>query len=272
MSETKKYICDICNKIYYKYSSMWSHNNKYHNDTKEECKLKCKYCNNVYKHMSSKSRHEENCKTNDRYDFIKENKELKKMIIGLKTIINNNTTNNNTINNNTTNNNTLNINNVYVKYDNFSYDKVLTQQEIIEILQKRFMAIEESIKKVHFNSNKEEYNNIHITNLEGKVAFVYDGGDKMIAVDKDSFLNDLIGNHICEIDKHKKLVKDKKTVNILDTLVTDINDEKKEFNNGDKTHKNYMEFKKEGINRIIYNNTDKKKFNKINKLKLIEKI
>ena len=133
------------------------------------------------------------------------------------------------------------------------------------------MALEESIHKIHFDPNKEEYNNIYVTNLEGKYAFVYDGGDKLVAVDKDTMLNDLIDNHICEIDKHKDKVKDKKTSNKLNELVSCVIDDKP-FIYGNKKYNNYTEFKKEGINLIIYNKTDKDKFSKLTKIKLIEKV
>ena len=290
---TKEYKCYECNKIYTKYNSMWNHNKKYH--TIIISPLKCKYCDKVYKHLSSKSRHEKTCNgeyinkdtDNKLINVINENNELKNIINELKhdidkikinikkdkTIINNNNNNNNTTNNTT--NNTLNnnnINNVYVRFDNFSYDDFLTKKEIKEILQERFMAIEKSIKKIHFNPNNEEYNNIYINNLEGKYAYVYDGGDKFIVMDKDTFLDKLIDNHISEIDKYKHLVEnDKKTSEKINELVTDIIDDDKPFVYGDKTYKNYCEFKKEGINLLIFNNTDKLKFNKINKIKLIEK-
>jgi hypothetical protein len=287
----QNYKCEVCNKYYSSYQSLFNHNKKFH--TKTEVNYNCRYCHNKYKHQSNRSRHEKTCILNPKLinnqdnNINKENKELKKIISNLQSVIDNNNINinnncnnttNNTTNNNTTNNttnNTLNnINNVYVRYDNISYDKILTKNEIFNILDKKFMALEESIKKIHFNPDKEEYQNIHITNLEGKYAFVYDGGDRLVAIDKDTMLDGLIDNHICEIDKYKDKLKDKKTVDKLEELVTSIIDNKP-FIYGDKRYNNYTDFKKEGINLIIYNKTDKDKFTKLHskerKMKLIEK-
>ena len=74
--------------------------------------------------------------------------------------------------------------------------------------------------------------------------------------------------------RHKEILvnKDPNTFNKLDELVNDIIDDNKPFNDGDKQYKNYTEYKKENINTLIFNNTDKKKFNKLSKLKLIEKV
>ena len=210
----KEYKCNICNKYYNSYQSLWNHNKKFH--TKIEKNYKCTYCSNTYKHQSNKLRHEKTCILNPHFinkkikddnndNIIKENKELKKIISNMQAIIDNKnvsiiTNNNNTTNNNTTNNNTLNnINNVYVKFDNVSYEKILTKKEILEILNKKFMAIEESIKKIHFHPDREEYHNVYINNLEGKFGYVYDGGDKFIAMNKDVLLNELIDTHVCEI-------------------------------------------------------------------------
>ena len=277
MINNKIYICNICDKIYASYNSLYNHNKKFHT-INVESKLKCKYCNKIYKHSSSKSRHESKCKNDVKQDtIIEENIELKNEINNLKKNIDmlknniniNNNFNNTNTTNNTTNNTLNNINNVYVRYDNISYDKILTKNEIFNILDKKFMALEESIKKIHFNPDKEEYHNIHITNLEGKYAFVYQGGDRLVAVDKDKMLDELIDNHICEIDKYKDELKDKKTIDKLDDLVTSIIDDRP-FIYGDKKYNNYTDFKKEGINLIIYNKTDKDKFTKLTKMKLIE--
>jgi hypothetical protein len=272
------YKCYICNKNYKSYQSLWIHNKKFHT-IKKENKLQCKYCDKIYKHASSKSRHETQCKNDIKQDtIIEENRELKNEINNLKKDINilknNMNINCNNTTNNTTNNTLNNINNVYVKYNNINYEKILTEKEISDILDKKLMALETSIKKIHFNPDKEEYNNIYITNLEGKYAHVYNGGDKLIAINKDNFLDELIDNHICEIDKHKENVKNKKTFNKLDELVSSIIDNSP-FINGDKKYNNYNEFKKEGLNIILYNETDKDKFTKLHskerKMKLIEK-
>ena len=285
--DKKKFECKICNKKYSSYQSLWNHTNFFHK--KEEHTYNCTYCNKSYGHQSSKSRHEKTCDKKNNIiltGVLKENKELKNTINELKndinkikkkiktkgtpTIINNNnTTNNNNITNNTQNN----INNVFVKFNKVVYDNIFTKQEIEEILERRFMALEESIKKVHFNPEKEHYQNIYVTSLQGTHAFVFNGNNKLEVIDKNELFEQLVDDHVCEIDHHKDMYieKDPKLFNQLDKLVIDIIDEQKSYVCDGKTYKNFLEFKKSGLNALLYNNTDKQKFNKLSKLKLVEK-
>jgi len=300
METKKEYKCEICNKNYSSYQTLWIHTKKFHK--KIEKTYGCKYCDKIYKHQTNKTRHEKTCilnpniinlkDTNDTNDtnLITENKELKKIINNLQSIIktnkdelniinnttnnnNNNTTNNNTTNNNITNNTQNNINNVFVKFNKVVYDDIFTKKEIGEILERRFMALEESIKKVHFNPEKEHYQNIYVTNLEGKFAHVYTGGNSLQVIDKNELLEQLVDDHTCQIDHHKDMYieKDPKLFNQLDKLVIDIIDEQKSYVCDGKTYKNFLEFKKSGLNALLYNNTDKQKFNKLSKMKLVEK-
>ena len=48
-------------------------------------------------------------------------------------------------------------------------------KQIMNILNSRVLALEESIKTVHFNENMPEYQNIRINNLRSNVALVHDG-------------------------------------------------------------------------------------------------
>ena len=286
----KEYRCDKCDKTYDKYNSLWQHIKKKH--TNIISPLKCQYCEKNYKHASSKSRHEKTCNNKDNnilLEVIKENNELKNTINQLKNDMNkiknslvttkkvvtnnNNNNNNNNTTNNTTNNTLNNINNVYVRYNNISYEDILTKKEIKEILHEKFMALEKSILQIHFNQNKEQYQNVFITKLEGKYGYVYNGGNKLEAKNKDEILDELIDTHLSEIDKYKDILSDKdpKTANKLTELVELIIDDDTPFKYGNILYKNYSEFKKENLNTIIFNNTDKDKFNKTNKIKLIEK-
>ena len=72
-SADRKYNCKTCDKEYSCYKSLWNHNKKFHkNDTtkskylvsleQSKVSIKCKYCNNEYKHKQSKSKHEKICK------------------------------------------------------------------------------------------------------------------------------------------------------------------------------------------------------------------
>ena len=83
--------CNICNKKYSSYKSLWNHNKKFHNNkvtlgshlgSHLGSQLKCKYCNNEFQNRSNRWRHEKTCKNN--ITGIIEINELKKEIIELK--------------------------------------------------------------------------------------------------------------------------------------------------------------------------------------------
>ena len=106
-SADRKYNCKTCDKNYSCYKSLWNHNKKFHKNIEAESKylvslgqlkvsIKCKYCNNEYKHKQSKSKHEKSCKKKKETTKIEELElEIKKMKEKLETTIINNTTNNN---------------------------------------------------------------------------------------------------------------------------------------------------------------------------------
>ena len=138
-----------------------------------ENNLICIYCNKHYSRLDNIKRHYNTCKKNINNDKHKnkteiiENKseiiEIKNMLKELleknckihpKTLqkINKQLINNNT---NTTNNGTINnapvINNTYVKFGNEQLSSLLTRKDMLNIINKQCLCIEESIKTVHFN-------------------------------------------------------------------------------------------------------------------------
>jgi hypothetical protein len=114
--ENKNYTCNICNKLYKTYKSMWHHKNKYHKNISEKSpsngynishtspenyhdilkispknghnKIKkmeqriCDYCNKEYSSYKHLHRHLLICKYKD--NIIKQNEELKKEIEEMK--------------------------------------------------------------------------------------------------------------------------------------------------------------------------------------------
>ena len=154
----------------------------------------CRYCDKIYKHKQSKYKHEQLCinksniieADNKIIKLEKENLEIKNTLSELlklckihpKTLqkINNQlvngSINNGTINktiNNGTINNTVNI----VKFGTEELNKILTQCEILKILNKKMCSLEESIKMIHFNDARPEFRNIYITNLKDQYAYIY---------------------------------------------------------------------------------------------------
>jgi hypothetical protein len=298
MEINNKLRCELCNKNYNTLSGLWKHNNKYHiihitqipqiipqnptyipqNPTLNN--LECKKCNKILSRYDSLKRHELKCKNNNitknELDKMKEeirkdimNEIIKNCKIHPKTLqkINNQLVNNNTINNinNNINNGTINnkiINNInIVKFGSENIKEILNEEEIKMILNSRYTAIEESIKKVHFNDDKPEYRNIYITNLRDNIAYVYNG-KQFEGVQKHSVINDLIDQHMNNIEVSLETYKDKlseKSAKVLDKLLEKLNDEetkmKDELNN--KEYKNYKLCKINEIKLMIYNETGK---------------
>jgi len=86
LKSKEDFSCKLCNKKYSSYKTLWTHNRKYHMESKHESKhfgkhdtehskhgkhsissnekkeYKCIKCNNSYKYKQSKSRHEKTCK------------------------------------------------------------------------------------------------------------------------------------------------------------------------------------------------------------------
>jgi hypothetical protein len=66
--------CDICNKIYSSYKTLWTHNKNFHKNNdiidnikptfckQNDNKIICSYCNKPFSHRNSKWVHEQKCK------------------------------------------------------------------------------------------------------------------------------------------------------------------------------------------------------------------
>jgi hypothetical protein len=239
--------------------------------------ISCEYCNFIFTRKDSLLKHYNRCKVknnnkeikeSDILELKKENAEIKSMLAELlksskihpKTLqkINKNLINGN---NNTLNSGVVNNNNTIqiVKFGSEDIKSILSTKEIKNILNCRYKAIEESIKKVHFNDDRPEYRNIYITNLRDNIAYVYNG-NKFEAVQKHSIINQLIDQHMNNIEVSLEDYKDKlpeRTIEILDKLIEKLQDEHTlmidEENN--KEFKNYRMFKINEVKLMIYNET-----------------
>ena len=296
-NNTKVYRCDNCDKNYKDKTGLWYHNNKYH---KQPCHqdvtkcnkistdndqyvtkcnkistdnhkiniYECKYCKKNLFNRQSRWRHEQKCINSNNNEIIelkKENAEIKSMLAELlksskihpKTLqkINKNLINGN---NNTLNSGTVN-NIQIVKFGSEDIKSILSTKEIKNILNCRYKAIEESIKKVHFNDDRPEYRNIYITNLRDNIAYVYNG-NKFEAVQKHSIINQLIDQHMNNIEVSFEDYKDKlpeRTIEILDKLIEKLQDEHTSMidEENNKEFKNYRMFKINEVKLMIYNET-----------------
>jgi hypothetical protein len=237
-------------------------------------KYKCKYCSKIFKHIQSRWKHEHKCKEIHNTNQQTENEKLKKEIYELKQQLSDylkyakihpktlEKINKNLVtgNNNSNNNNTVN-NIQIVKFGTENIQSILNEKEIKKILNSKYLALEESIKQVHFNNNRPEYRNIYITNLRDDIAYVYNG-NKFEAVQKHSVISELIDQHMNNIEVSLDDYKDKlpeKTAYILDKLLEKLQDEETKITdeNNNKEYKNYRSYKINEIKLMIYNETGK---------------
>jgi len=198
-------------------------------------------------------------------------KKINKNLINLPTnIINSNNTINNTINNNTI------INKTYVNFHNPIDYKLLSEREILNILNRPWKSLEESIKTIHFNKKLPEYNNILITNLKDTTAYIFDGL-QFSAISKNEAINELINSHMDEIESSVTEYEDKisetklKHFNNFINMISD-NDKKYIHDGFKKTYPNYRIYKCDLIKNLIYNNSDTKLLEKLKNMDLKNKI
>jgi len=188
-----EYKCNICDKVYSSYQSLWIHNKKFHNPTiitnhhipsndQSSNNQKCKYCNKMFSHYNNKWRHEKTCKNKESKDnkidlLEKEIIELKNMITTTNNskIINKNTNNTNNINHGTINNNTFIIN----KIGEESISK-LKFKDIKNIFREQKNCLYHAIKYVNFNDKIPENHSFYNSSLEGKYINVFNNDNNEI--------------------------------------------------------------------------------------------
>jgi hypothetical protein len=267
----KKYYCNKCNRDFINYQNRWKH--------EKICKQKSAIINNKLEKI-----------VNENIEIKKENSEIKNMLKELleknckihpktlqkinKQLINNNNTNNGIINNGPINNGPV-INNTFVKFGNEQLSTLLKHKDMLKIINKQCLCIEESIKTVHFNKNLPEYNNIFITNMKDTIAYIFDGS-RFILTSKDEVINNLYNNHLENIEQfldEAEIPENKysKITKFLDIL----NDDEKCFidgSNNNKKYSNYKAYKLIAIKNLIYNESDQKLLKKLNNMDLNEKM
>ena len=304
------FTCNICNKNYASYKSWWNHTNKFHNKSSDNI-LKssdnilkssdnilkssdnkiynCRKCNKIFYNVKTRWSHEQKCKINKIDELEEKNKELENTINEMKKQFSliikekgkihhktlqkiNNQLNN--INNNINNGNI--INNTFVKFGDLEYNKILDNNQIKKILNKQFLSLEESIKQIHFNEKLPEYSNFFITNMKDDLAYIFNG-NQFISVRKNEMIHELIDIHTKEInlslEKNKNNLNDK-YVTRLEKFLDMLNDDDTQFtdNNNQRTYPSYKAYKINSLKLLIYNESDKKKLDLLNTIKLEEKI
>jgi hypothetical protein len=112
------------------------------------------------------------------------------MLKKCKSVVNNNNTNNSTTTN-SNNNNTNMINNIHINNYGDENTKYITNDFILNLLNKPYSAIPELIKYTHFNDKHPENQNIKLTNKKEPYIKVLKN-KKWELVDRKDTINDLI--------------------------------------------------------------------------------
>ena len=288
-TSTSTHRCKVCNKSYSSRQSLCNHNSKYHNNKNIEmlqnvtkcnenvhndvtkCNksvtYKCTQCNKEFNNRQTKWRHMKTCTENTasikeeiKKELTKElteqiNNILKSAKIHPKTL----QKINNQINN--TNNGTIN-NNVIIKFGNVNINDVLSNKQIMNLLHKPFVSVEECIKMIHFNEKLPQYNNIYITNMKDDLVYVYDG-TKFTTTTKTDTIYDMITNYTEQIELSFDDNKDKLTeykIKCVENYLELINSNTEYIDQHNKKYTNFKTYKVGDVKRLIYDKSDPKKF------------
>jgi hypothetical protein len=274
-----EYKCNICNKLYSSYQSLWIHNRKYHthntiitnqlqSNDQSSNNQKCKYCNKVFSHYNNKWRHEKTCKS--KVTEVSEITELKEKIIKLENMITTKNTTNNKIINTTNNNNNGTINNIT---NNFVINKIgeesiskLKFKDIKNIFREQKNCLYHAIKYVNFNDKIPENHSFYNSSLEGKYINVFNNDNNEIEKkNKKDFFDSILLSSInitnLLYDKFKNDLSKKKQLKLLN-MIKEIENIAYLDNNKKLYITNFNEISYN--NKKIVKNTWNKKMNDLN--------
>ncbi len=180
-----EYFCNICNKKYASYKSLWKHNKSFHSEmhiniTEKDRNFQCEKCNKKFTRKDNLKNHIENtCKNNKQNDnkddkiILLENeiKTLKESMEELKKSKSNNIINNNTTNNNNTNiqkaNNIVNI--TLNNFGNESYDHI-TDDFLKKCIMNNVSGVKSLIEKIHFSEEAPENKNVRLRSIKNNLV------------------------------------------------------------------------------------------------------
>jgi hypothetical protein len=217
------HVCEKCGEIFLKKSNYNAHINRKFSCVPIIEIMECIYCNYIFETKANLEKHLNlnRCKKKqevDENDSVKELEKAKQEIIQLKDKLaqsnintsnilgGNHSGNNNDLstnyNINNTNNNTINntINNQNIMIVSFGKEDInrLSKREKREILNSSYAAIYNCAKKMNFNPNIPEQNNIFITNPKAEFAYKFDQ-QKFIALTTNDLLAELIHHRSSDV-------------------------------------------------------------------------
>ena len=195
------FFCEICNKDYKSYQSLWNHNKIKHSKlclkiSNKECKFICDLCNKKFTRNDNLKYHKNNtCKIKN--NEINKINILEDKIEQLENKINNisnNTLNNISNNNSNVNNGTVNI---YINKTGTENVLELNDTEKNEIFNKELSGIVSFIKFINFNERLPNNHSFCTKSLEGKYLLSYNTEEEKIeSVRKKYFYHELLNNSV----------------------------------------------------------------------------
>lgn len=270
-----EYTCDICNKNYKTYQSMWIHNKKFHTKlsskvtldnskmTKEkivlednENKYDCELCGKTYKYSQGKWKHKQTCKPkNDKNikDLQTEILELKKEVDILK-ITSNSKIIKNYNNGTVVNGNIITGNVIKNKITKIGNENILelNDKEVTDIFNKEIEGVIKLIELVNFNERLPLNHSFCTTALDSQYISTYNSETKSIDKDRKKYFFDDIFSKA--IERQEILYKNNK--NKFEYTKRKQIEENIEFlkkiKNSDFNNKILKEFMKK-LNLLTYN-------------------
>lgn len=294
--EKKVFNCNICDKLYKSYKTLWKHNKDFHtsknlnlssNTSKStnfpqkstrENLLECKFCNKKLSRLDNLKRHEKICKVkiekiNENNNMSQNEKELfekfKKQFIEDKKVRNELLKSlkinpqqiqkiNNQLNLNQQNNINNNINYFQLGYEDFN--EKLSEQKKLGILNRQANSINRFIEMIYQEDKYKPYQNVYLTNLRSNFAYKYDENkNKFITVKQKDVLDHLFESRLYDIQQFYEDLENK-----MDPYKAD---QMKIFLSRIENELDFRNNKKEEVKLVLYNNKEsvKKVFDEINK-------
>ena len=255
------FFCEICNKEYKTYQTLWKHNKIKHTDliinikqNDKKCKFSCDLCNKKFTRNNNLKYHKNNtCKIKN--NEINKINILENELIELKNKINNisnNTLNNISNNNSNVNNGTVNI---YINKTGTENVLELNDSEKNEIFNKELSGIVSFIKFINFNERLPNNHSFCTKSLEGKYLLSYNTEEEKIeSVRKKYFYHELLNNSVEKMEILYKSCKNnfskEKQLKVENTIQS-----LKEIKDRDLSNKVLKEIKNKLI-EISYNRRD----------------
>jgi hypothetical protein len=276
-NHTSKYHNKNMNNLSTKYEqnmNILSTNDQQNENNKKTDRIICNYCNKKYSCYTSVMRHEKKCKeknltlastenninqiTDKIINILKQDNIHieQKTINKIQKLINNIELNkSNIINSNNNNNNNI-VNNInIIGFGKENLREIFTQNEQLEILNRKHSALLTLIEKAHFNPKYPQLHSIILTNHKNDTIYLYDGENNFFKLsDKNESIETIINNKVCDIEDFYNEHKDKLNSSVKKAIETIIEDR---YENDDKPLVN-KKIRKD-INNLLYNNRQKVK-------------